>query len=75
MLNLRGALRHLEPFLESPAVKTASLLRLEALGRLTDQREWAGAAAPGLDAGGELLRHPPRHDERRARDVRRLVAQ
>ena len=47
-----SALRHLEPFLESPAARTASLLRLEALGRLTDQREWAGvAAAPGLDAG------------------------
>ena len=50
--HLMSALRHLEPFLESPAARTASLLRLEALGRLTDQREWAGvAAAPGLDAG------------------------
>ena len=50
--HLMSALRHLEPFLESPAAQTASLLRLEALGRLTDQREWAGvAAAPGLDAG------------------------
>ena len=50
--HLMSALRHLEPFLESPAARTASLLRLEALGRLTDQREWAGvAAAPGLGAG------------------------
>ena len=53
MLNLRGrcGTSRLGPFLGSPAAKTASLLRPEALG-LTDQREWAGvAAAPGLDAG------------------------
>ena len=50
--HLMSALRHLEPFLGSPAAQHAALLRLEALGRLTDRREWAAvAAAPGLDAG------------------------
>ena len=44
------ALRHLEPFLESPAARTASLLRPEALGRLTDQPKGRGRR-PGLDAG------------------------
>ncbi|KAH8060783.1 DNA topoisomerase VI subunit A [Aureococcus anophagefferens] len=35
-----GALRHLEPFLESPAVADAAAVHVDAGGRLTDVREW-----------------------------------
>ncbi|KAH8052444.1 DNA topoisomerase VI subunit A [Aureococcus anophagefferens] len=38
--HLMGALRHLEPFLESPAVADAAAVHVDAGGRLTDVREW-----------------------------------